>query len=199
MSYRTAADRRSAFHRQSLKFQLKRRILIAAPGAYASALLFVQLRVGFIRRRLGFGALGLAQRSFLVSLSLFLLAPSTCRPRSLGSISSVIWLKCHCVLAGLLRTCRRYISTSRCHRSAICAHQIHEDGDNRDRMATRQERIDAFTHQRVPPADQPLELLCEDHVGTYVIPFLCRWSNGAWHSVDTGSPIEATVIGWRLR
>ena len=30
-------------------------------------------------------------------------------------------------------------------------------------MATRQERIDAFTHQRVPPADQPLELLCEDH------------------------------------
>ena len=156
MSYRTAADRRSAFHRQSLKFQLKRRILIAAPGAYASALLFVQLRVGFIRRRLGFGALGLAQRSFLVSLSLFLLAPSTCRPRSLGSLSSVIWLKCHCVLAGLLRTCRRYISTSRCHRSAICAHQIHEDGDNRDRMATRQERIDAFTHQRVPPADSRL-------------------------------------------
>ena len=61
----------------------------------ASALLFVQLRIGFIRRRLGFGALGLAQRSFLVFLSLFLLAPSTCRPRSLGSISSVIWLKCH--------------------------------------------------------------------------------------------------------
>jgi hypothetical protein len=65
-------------------------------------------------------------------------------------------------------------------------------------MATRQERIDAFTHERVPPADQPLELLCEDHVGTYVVPFLCRWSSGAWHSVDTGSPIEATVIGWRV-
>jgi hypothetical protein len=62
---------------------------------YASALLFVQSSIGFIRRRLGFGALGFAQRSFLVSLSLFLLAPSTCRPRSLGSISSVIWLKCH--------------------------------------------------------------------------------------------------------
>jgi hypothetical protein len=62
---------------------------------YVSALLFVQLRIGFIRRRLGFGALGFAQRSVLVSLSLFLLAPSTCRPRSLGSISSVIWLKCH--------------------------------------------------------------------------------------------------------
>ena len=50
-------------------------------------------------------------------------------------------------------------------------------------MATRQERIDAFTHQGVPPADQPLELLFEDHVGTYVIPFLCRWSSG-WHSVQ---------------
>ena len=62
---------------------------------YASALLFVQSSIGFIRRRLAFGALGFAQRSFLVPLSLFLLAPSTCRPRSLGSISSVIWLKCH--------------------------------------------------------------------------------------------------------
>jgi hypothetical protein len=64
-------------------------------------------------------------------------------------------------------------------------------------MVTRQERIDAFTHQGVPPANQPLEVLCEDHVGTYVIPFLCRWSSGAWHSVDTSKPIEATVVGWR--
>jgi hypothetical protein len=47
-------------------------------------------------------------------------------------------------------------------------------------MVTRQERIDAFTHQGAPPANQPLEVLCEDHVGTYVIPFLCRWSSGAW-------------------
>jgi hypothetical protein len=45
-------------------------------------------------------------------------------------------------------------------------------------MATRQERIDAFTHEGVPPTHQPLEILCEDHVGTYVIPFLCRWNNG---------------------
>jgi len=39
-------------------------------------------------------------------------------------------------------------------------------------MATRQQRIGDFTHDGVPPADQPLELLCEDHVGTYVVPFL---------------------------
>jgi hypothetical protein len=41
-------------------------------------------------------------------------------------------------------------------------------------MATRQQRLDAFVHEGDPPADQPLELLCEDHVGTYVIPFPCR-------------------------
>jgi hypothetical protein len=68
----------------------------------------------------------IAQRSFLVFLSLFLLAPSTCRPRSLGSISSVV-LKCHRVPAWLITHLQPYISASRCHRSAICAHQIHND------------------------------------------------------------------------
>ena len=55
-------------------------------------------------------------------------------------------------------------------------------------MATRQERIGAFTHDGVPPADQPLELLCEDHVGTYVVPFLCRWKSGVWESAATSTP-----------
>jgi hypothetical protein len=64
-------------------------------------------------------------------------------------------------------------------------------------MATRQERIDAFDHEGSPPTDEPLEILCEDHVGTYVIPFLCRWHDGVWQSVETGSRIEAAVIGWR--
>jgi hypothetical protein len=64
-------------------------------------------------------------------------------------------------------------------------------------MATRSERINAFTHDGHPPTDQPLELLCEDHVGTYVIPFLCQWHNGTWRSVDTNDTIEATVVGWR--
>jgi hypothetical protein len=65
-------------------------------------------------------------------------------------------------------------------------------------MATRQERIDAFSYDGQPPTDQPLELLCEDHVGTYVIPFLCRWRNGAWQNLDTDKRIEATVLGWRM-
>jgi hypothetical protein len=78
-------------------------------------------------------------------------------------------------------------------------HQNLNSTDNQDRMATRQERIGAFTHEGVPPADQPLELLCEDHVGTYVIPFLCRWQSGVWQSVATSTAIEATVVGWRVR
>ncbi len=66
-------------------------------------------------------------------------------------------------------------------------------------MATRQARLDAFTHEGEPPVGQPLELLCEDHVGTYVLPFLCRWTNPDWQSVESGQRIEATVIGWRPR
>jgi hypothetical protein len=66
-------------------------------------------------------------------------------------------------------------------------------------MATRQQRLDVFIHEGDPPVDQPLELLCEDHIGTYVIPFACQMTGGAWHSVDTGNRIEATVIGWRRR
>ena len=64
---------------------------------------------------------------------------------------------------------------------------------------SRQQRLDAFSHDGEPPAEEPLELLCEDHVGTYVVPFLCRWRNAAWHSVESGERITATVIGWRTR
>jgi hypothetical protein len=66
-------------------------------------------------------------------------------------------------------------------------------------MATRQQRLDAFAHDGEPPPDEPFELLCEDHVGTYVLPFLCRFADAGWHSVETGQRIEATVLGWRPR
>jgi len=48
-----------------------------------------------------------------------------------------------------------------------------------------------------PPNDQPLQILCEDHVGTYVIPFPCRWREGLWENAKTSRRIEATVVGWR--
>ena len=64
-------------------------------------------------------------------------------------------------------------------------------------MATRQERLDAFASEGEPPPGQPLELLCEDHVGTYVLPFLSHWLDGSWRNADTGGQIQVTVIGWR--
>jgi hypothetical protein len=36
-------------------------------------------------------------------------------------------------------------------------------------MATRQERLDDFDHEGSPPKDQPLEILCEDHVGSAAV------------------------------
>jgi hypothetical protein len=72
-------------------------------------------------------------------------------------------------------------------------------GSSVARMATRQERLDAFVHEGDPPADQPLELLCEDHVGTYVIPFPCRWTGDYWQSMGTAERVQVTVIGWRRR
>ena len=58
---------------------------------------------------------------------------------------------------------------------------------------TRQERIDDFIHEGSPPTDQPLQILCEDHVGTYVIPFPCRWREGIW---ETQEPVD--VLRWSV-
>jgi hypothetical protein len=66
-------------------------------------------------------------------------------------------------------------------------------------MVPRQERLEAFAHDGDPPVDQPLEVLCEDHVGTYVVPFLCRWTSPDWRNIESSERIEATVIGWRPR
>jgi hypothetical protein len=55
----------------------------------------------------------------------------------------------------------------------------------------------AFVHEGSPPADEPLEIPCEAHIGTYVIPFLCQWTKGTWQNAKTRRRIEAAVIGWR--
>jgi hypothetical protein len=47
-------------------------------------------------------------------------------------------------------------------------------------MATREQRVAQFATDRDPASDLAVEVLCEDHVGTYVLPFLCTWSDGAW-------------------
>jgi hypothetical protein len=64
-------------------------------------------------------------------------------------------------------------------------------------LATRQHRLGEF-EQDGAPTGEPLELLCEDHVGTYLLPYACHWRDGAWHNSKTGAAIEAKVVGWRF-
>jgi hypothetical protein len=66
-------------------------------------------------------------------------------------------------------------------------------------MATREQRVAQFATDREPGPDLAVEVLCEDHVGTYVLPFLCTWGDGAWRNARTGEPIAGDVIGWRER
>jgi len=39
--------------------------------------------------------------------------------------------------------------------------------------------------------------LAEDHVGTYILPFPCRNTNGVWYSGLTGEPVQVSIVGWR--
>ncbi len=64
-------------------------------------------------------------------------------------------------------------------------------------MATRQPRVGGFDSDGDPPTGYRMELLCEDHNGTYVLPFPCLWVDGVWRSTSTDLRIEAKVIGWR--
>lgn len=63
-------------------------------------------------------------------------------------------------------------------------------------MATREHRLAEF-NGGLPPSGLALQLLCEDHNGTYVLPYLCRWQADAWRNSASGEVIEATVVGWR--
>jgi hypothetical protein len=62
-------------------------------------------------------------------------------------------------------------------------------------MATRRERLSEF-NQSLPPIGKPVQLLCEDHCGTYVAPFVCERRDGAWYKIGASKPVEANVIGW---
>ncbi len=64
-------------------------------------------------------------------------------------------------------------------------------------MATRAERVAEFTADREPRPGIAVELLCEDHNGTYVLPFPCRREKNAWLNIKTGEDVQVAVIGWR--
>jgi hypothetical protein len=63
----------------------------------------------------------------------------------------------------------------------------------------RGRRLAEFPGAGTPPAGTPCELLCEDHVGTYVLPYPCHWSDGTWRSLATTEPVKAGVVGWRIK
>ena len=66
------------------------------------------------------------------------------------------------------------------------------------RIAARKRRLAEFPGEGVPPIGEACELLCEDHVGTYALPYLCRWLDGTWQSMLTGEPVTAGVVAWRI-
>jgi hypothetical protein len=66
-------------------------------------------------------------------------------------------------------------------------------------VATREQRLSEFTTDRDPPSDIAVQVLCQDHIGTYVLPFLCRLHEQSWRNMRTGEVIVAEVIGWRAQ
>ena len=66
-------------------------------------------------------------------------------------------------------------------------------------MATREKRLAQFDGFGAPSPEQAVEVLCEDHSGTYKLPFACRFVDGQWRNDESGQAVEAIVIGWRIR
>ena len=53
-------------------------------------------------------------------------------------------------------------------------------------MATRERRLAEFNGEGEPPPGQPVQVLCEDHSGTYQLPFACRFVDGEWRNHESG-------------
>lgn len=65
-------------------------------------------------------------------------------------------------------------------------------------MATRERRLAEFNGQGDPPPDLAVQVLCEDHSGTYQLPFPCNFVDGEWRNANSGSAVTAAVVGWRV-
>ena len=65
-------------------------------------------------------------------------------------------------------------------------------------MVARAEHLRHFITDADPPFGSVVEVLCEDHVGTYrLLPWLCRSTPKGLRNEGTGELIEVRVIGWR--
>ena len=71
--------------------------------------------------------------------------------------------------------------------------------NRRQNLTSLNDRIAEFIVDQFPPDGSPVEFLCVDHNGTYVIPFPCHRVEDAWRNFETNEIIEADVAGWRLR
>ena len=63
-------------------------------------------------------------------------------------------------------------------------------------MVERAVRISQFISDRLPLVGTKVQLLCEDHVGTYTLPFLCCWTDAGWRNAATQMIVEVEVLGW---
>ena len=64
------------------------------------------------------------------------------------------------------------------------------------RCTARWKRLADFPGEGVPPLGEACEVLGEDHVGTYPLPDLCRWSGGTWRDMGTGKAVMGGVVAW---
>lgn len=65
-------------------------------------------------------------------------------------------------------------------------------------MVQRADRLADFITDSNPAPGEVVEVLCQDHIGTYTLPFLCSMTERGWINAATQLPIETDVIGWRL-
>ena len=66
------------------------------------------------------------------------------------------------------------------------------------KMVQRADRLANFNTDSDPAPDTMVQVLCQDHVGTYLLPFLCSMTDRGWVNAATFLPIQTDVIGWRL-
>jgi len=64
-------------------------------------------------------------------------------------------------------------------------------------MVTRTTRLKDVKTEGYPRSGLPVQVLAEDHVGTYILPFPCERINGEWRNATTGEVVQARILGWR--
>jgi hypothetical protein len=64
-------------------------------------------------------------------------------------------------------------------------------------MATRTARLKDFKTGEYPGSGLPVQVMAEDHVGTYILPFPCEGIHGEWRNATTGEIVQARILGWR--